>query len=76
MNRWTCLLLYAALSTSGKLRAQTCTVNGTVLDPSGAAVVGADVQLQAARKSTLPPAPMVLSLPLLRYRTLPGNRPR
>jgi Carboxypeptidase regulatory-like domain/TonB dependent receptor len=48
MNRWTCLFLCAALSTTGKLLAQTCTVSGTVLDPSGAAVVGADVQLQAA----------------------------
>ncbi len=50
MNRWTCLFLCAALSTTGKLHAQTCTVSGTVLDPSGAAVVGADVQLQAARE--------------------------
>src|ERR1700722_19603846 len=50
MNRWTCILLYATLSTSGTLHAQTCTVSGTVLDPSGAAVVGADVQLQAARE--------------------------
>jgi hypothetical protein len=48
MNRWTCIFLCATLSTSGKLLAQTCTVSGTVLDPSGAAVVGADVQLQAA----------------------------
>ena len=50
MNRWTCIFLCAALSTSGKLLAQTCTVSGTVLDPSGAAVVGADIQLQAARE--------------------------
>src|SRR5258707_1421690 len=48
MNRWTCLFFCAALSTTGKLYAQTCTVSGTVLDPTGAAVVGADVQLQAA----------------------------
>src|SRR5580700_759022 len=48
MNRWTCIFLCAALSTSGTLLAQTCAVSGTVLDPSGAAVVGADVQLQTA----------------------------
>src|SRR6201992_2557708 len=50
MNRWTCIFLCAALSTSGKLHAQTCTVSGTVLDPSGAAIVGADVQLQTAKE--------------------------
>ena len=50
MNRWTCLFLCAALSTSGKLLAQTCTISGTVLDPSGAAVVGADVQLQTTKE--------------------------
>lgn len=49
MNRWTCILLCAALSVGGKLCAQTCTLSGTVLDPSGAAVVGADVRLQAAK---------------------------
>ena len=48
MNRWTCIFLCVALSTGGELLAQTCTVNGTVLDPTGAAIVGADVQLQAA----------------------------
>src|ERR1700760_3538226 len=48
MNRWTFVFLCAALCASAKLSAQTCTVNGIVLDPSGAAVVGADVQLQAA----------------------------
>src|SRR5258708_5619970 len=50
MNRWTCLFLCTALCTSGNLFAQTCTVSGTVLDPTGAAVVGADVQLQTARE--------------------------
>ncbi len=49
MNRWTGIFLFVALSTSGNLRAQTCgNVSGTVLDPSGAAVVGAAVHLQAA----------------------------
>jgi hypothetical protein len=48
MNRWTCLFLCTALSTSGDLFAQTCTVSGTVLDPTGAAVVGADVQFQTS----------------------------
>ncbi len=48
MNRWTCIFLCAALSASGKMVAQTCAVSGTVLDPSGAAIVGANVQLQAA----------------------------
>src|SRR6201995_5978659 len=57
MNRWTCILLCAALSTSGKLNAQTCTVSGTVLDPSGAAVVGADVQLQSAKEENTTTGP-------------------
>jgi hypothetical protein len=48
MNRWTCIFLCMALSTGGELLAQTCTVSGTVFDPTGAAIVGADVQLQAA----------------------------
>ena len=48
MNRWTCIFLCIALSTGGELLAQTCTVSGTVLDPTGAAIVGADVQLQTA----------------------------
>ena len=43
MNRWICLFLCIGAS----LHAETCTLSGTVLDPSGAAVVGADVQLQA-----------------------------
>jgi hypothetical protein len=52
MNRWIGILLLAALSISGSLYAQTCgaeskTLSGTVLDPSGAAVVGAEVHLQA-----------------------------
>src|ERR1700744_347243 len=50
MNRWTCLFLCAALSVSGTLLAQNCTVSGTVLDPSGAAVVDAEVQLQADKE--------------------------
>jgi Carboxypeptidase regulatory-like domain/TonB dependent receptor len=47
MNRSTVLLLFVALSSGGSLPAQTCGLNGTVLDPSGAAVVGAEVRLQA-----------------------------
>ncbi len=43
MNRWICLFLCIGAS----LHAETCTLSGTVLDPSGAAVVGADVQLRA-----------------------------
>jgi Carboxypeptidase regulatory-like domain len=46
MNRWTGLLLCAALNVIA--RAQTCTLTGTVLDPTGAAVVGADVHFQTA----------------------------
>jgi hypothetical protein len=49
MNRWTCIFLFAALSIGGDLLAQDCgNLSGTVLDPSGAAVVGAEVHLQAA----------------------------
>jgi len=53
MNRWTGIFLCAALSVGGNVRAQTCgaqskNLSGTVLDPTGAAVVGADVHLQAA----------------------------
>jgi hypothetical protein len=48
MKRWIGILLCTALSISGKLEAQTCSLKGTVLDPSGAAVEGADVVLQAA----------------------------
>src|ERR1700691_2575889 len=54
MNRWTGMILCAVLSIGGDLRAQPCgsagsnTLSGTVLDPSGAAVVGASVVLQAA----------------------------
>src|SRR5277367_1398765 len=53
MNRWTGIFLCAALSVGGNVRAQTCgaqskNLNGTVLDPTGAAVVGADVHLQSA----------------------------
>ncbi len=51
MNRWTVLLLCIALGLSGELQAQACgsrTLSGTVLDPMGAAVVGAAVHLQAA----------------------------
>src|ERR1700722_6925635 len=49
MNRWTGILLCAALC--GTLHAQNCggdskILSGTVLDPSGAAIVGADVHLQ------------------------------
>ena len=49
MNRLTCIFLFAALSIGGDLLAQNCgNLSGTVLDPSGAAVVGAAVHLQAA----------------------------
>jgi Carboxypeptidase regulatory-like domain/TonB dependent receptor len=41
MNRWIGILIWAALGSIA--RAQTCTVTGTVLDPTGAAVVGAEV---------------------------------
>ena len=47
MNRWIGILLCTALSISGKLEAQTCSLKGTVLDPSGAAVEGADVVVQS-----------------------------
>ncbi len=48
MNRWTGIFLFAALSIGGDLLAQNCgNLSGTVLDPSGAAVVGAEVHLQA-----------------------------
>jgi Carboxypeptidase regulatory-like domain/TonB dependent receptor len=50
MNRWTGILIYAALNVIA--RAQTCNVTGTVLDPSGAAVVGAEVRLLAATTTT------------------------
>jgi hypothetical protein len=53
MNRWTHIFLFAALSIGGDLLAQNCgNLNGTVLDPSGAAVVGAEVHLQAATPQT------------------------
>jgi hypothetical protein len=45
MNRWTGILLTAAASVTLPLHGQTCT--GTVLDPSGAAIAGALIQLQA-----------------------------
>src|ERR1700733_2686009 len=48
MKRWIGILLCTALSIGGKLEAQTCSLRGIVLDPSGAAVEGADVVLQAA----------------------------
>jgi hypothetical protein len=50
MNRWTGIFVFVALSFGGDLLAQTCggNISGTVLDPSGAAVVGAAVHLQAA----------------------------
>jgi hypothetical protein len=50
MNRWTGIFFFVALSIGGDLLAQTCggNVSGTVLDPSGAAVVSAAVHLQAA----------------------------
>jgi hypothetical protein len=50
MNRWTGIFFFVALSIGGDLLAQTCggNVSGTVLDPSGAAVVGTAVHLQAA----------------------------
>ncbi len=50
MNRWTGIFFFVALSIGGDLLAQTCggNISGTVLDPSGAAVVGAAVHLQAA----------------------------
>jgi hypothetical protein len=52
MNRWTGIFLCAALSVGGNARAQNCgaqskNLSGTVLDPTGAAVVGADVHLQS-----------------------------
>jgi hypothetical protein len=46
MNRWSGILLCAALKVGAG--AQNCTLTGTVLDPSGAAVVGANVRLQAS----------------------------
>jgi Carboxypeptidase regulatory-like domain/TonB dependent receptor len=48
MKRWIGILLCTALCIGGKLEAQTCSLRGVVLDPSGAAVEGADVVLQAA----------------------------
>jgi Carboxypeptidase regulatory-like domain/TonB dependent receptor len=53
MNRWIGFFLCVVLSIGGDLRAQGCsaeskTVSGTVLDPSGAAVAGVSVRLQAA----------------------------
>jgi hypothetical protein len=48
MKRWIGIFLCTALSIGGKLEAQTCSLKGTVLDPSGAAVEGAEVVLQAA----------------------------
>ncbi len=53
MNRWNGLVLCLALSVGGALHGQTCgpalkNLTGTVLDPSGAAVVGAAIRLQAA----------------------------
>ncbi len=50
MNRWTGIFFFVALSIGGDLLAQSCGGNliGSVLDPSGAAVVGATVHLQAA----------------------------
>src|SRR5580658_9049436 len=53
MNRWTGIFFFAALSIGGDLLAQNCgNLTGTVLDPSGAAVVGAEVHLQAATPQT------------------------
>ncbi len=58
MNRWAGMILCTALTVGGNLRAQPCgpagsnTLSGTVLDPSGAAVVGASIVLQAAREET------------------------
>jgi Carboxypeptidase regulatory-like domain len=50
MNRWTGIFFFVAVSIGGDLLAQNCggNLSGTVLDPSGAAVVGAAVHLQAA----------------------------
>jgi hypothetical protein len=49
MSRWISIFLFAALGIGGDLLAQNCgNLSGTVLDPSGAAVVGAEVHLQAA----------------------------
>ncbi len=54
MNRWTGVLT-TVLCLGGALHAQNCgtdskTLSGTVLDPSGAAIVGANVRLQAPRQ--------------------------
>jgi hypothetical protein len=49
MNRWIGIFLFAALGIGGDLLAQDCgNLGGTVLDPSGAAVVGAEVHLQTS----------------------------
>jgi hypothetical protein len=49
MNRWIGFFFFAVLSIGGDLFAQKCgDLSGTVLDPSGAAVVGAEIHLQAA----------------------------
>ena len=53
MNRFTAFFLSIALALSGCAVAQNCaagskTLSGTVLDPSGAAVVGALIRLQGA----------------------------
>jgi Carboxypeptidase regulatory-like domain/TonB dependent receptor len=57
MNRWTPIIVCTALCIGGNLRAQQCspgdaahqTLSGTVLDPSGAVVVGAAVRLETAK---------------------------
>ena len=57
MNRWTFMFLCVVLSIGGNLHAQTCadakTLTGTVLDPSGAAVVGAQVHLDVYKRQVL-----------------------
>ena len=49
MKRWIGIFLFAALGIGGDLLAQNCgNLGGTMLDPSGAAVVDAEVHLQTS----------------------------
>ena len=49
MNRWSAVLLAAAFGITPHLQGQSCGANvtGTVVDPTGAAIVGAVIQLQS-----------------------------